>query len=343
MQETEQITRVEAAEATDEQLTEIAELADEIHKESLPDDPTTPPAEYIADIRSLPSYTKQTYWTLHQGDRLAGYSVLYVEFKDENKQLARVSASVRKELRKSKIGSRLLLLAAQEAKALGRTLVDGWVTKGLDGEGFASAVGAESAIENFHNRLMIADLDREMLEEWVRRAPDRASGYKLSFYTGATPDEDLGSMSALMRVMNTAPEADYVEDDSFPPEQVAEYERTAIEQGWVPWTLVAKGPDGEFAGFTRIYPNRFQPAIVYQEDTGVVPEHRNRGLGRWLKAAMMLKILDELPETKIVETGNAVSNQPMLGINNAMGFKPVETWIKMSIETDALIERLGIG
>lgn len=43
-------------------------------------------------------------------------------------------------------------------------------------------------------------------------------------------------------------------------------------------------------------PNR--PMILEQGFTGVYPEYRNKGLGRWLKAEMMQRILRERPEVE---------------------------------------------
>lgn len=332
--------RIEASEATDAELAMLCDLINEVRAELLPDDPPMPAEELRADVRSEPSYTKQFYWVLEDGGAIHGCSSLRVEFKDENKTLARVGVSVRRPLRRQGFGSSLLKEAAIAALDLDRTLVDGWVAKDRDGADFASAIGAKEEIEMYVNRLRTADVDRVLLETWVAKAQERATGYTLGWYEGATPPEDLVAMSALMKVMNTAPDAAYVEDDSFPPEQVAEYERKAVEEGWVPWTLTARSPDGELAGYTRIYPNRFRPEIVYQDDTGVVPSHRNKGVGRWLKAAMLLKIMDELPDTGFIETGNATSNAPMLAINDAIGFRPVLTWVKMSIATEQLISRL---
>ena len=68
---------------------------------------------------------------------------------------------------------------------------------------------------------------------------------------------------------------------------------------------------------------RLEPWLAYQDDTGVDPEHRNKGLGRWLKAAMAKRFVSEFPDVTAIETGNAGSNEPMLNINIAMGFKTV--------------------
>jgi GNAT superfamily N-acetyltransferase len=71
-------------------------------------------------------------------------------------------------------------------------------------------------------------------------------------------------------------------------------------------------------------------------DTAVSREYQNRGLGRWLKAAMLQKLITERPNVKRVRTGNAHSNAPMLRINNELGFKPLRTEHMWQVEADTV-------
>ena len=98
---------------------------------------------------------------------------------------------------------------------------------------------------------------------------------------------------------------------------------------------------GLFAGFTEVtwHPNR--PEILYQEGTGVLPEFQNRGLGRWMKAAMLDQVLGERPQIRRVRTGNADSNAPMLKINIELGFKPyisVRVWKVALTQVEAYLD-----
>jgi GNAT superfamily N-acetyltransferase len=100
-------------------------------------------------------------------------------------------------------------------------------------------------------------------------------------------------------------------------------------------------PDDRVAGMTEVAWSPARPGIVEQWGTGVWPAYRNRGLGRWLKAAMLTKILRELPEARLIRTGNANSNAPMLKINHELGFKPFMSRPDWQVETQTVEKYLA--
>jgi GNAT superfamily N-acetyltransferase len=215
------------------------------------------------------------------------------------------------------------------------SLLDLAARVGGPGEPFLRAVGAELRMVERRSRCLTAGIERTLVETWVRRAKERAAGYSLLAWDGPCPDALIEDFAALKHVMNTAPlEGLDLDDFRFTAARWREVESVLLARGDQWWTVCARHDDsGELAGFTEIAFPCHWPSQAWQEDTGVWPKHRNRGLGRWLKAVMALRVLDERPAVERIETWNAGSNEAMLGINVAMGFAPVENWGDWQVPT----------
>lgn len=328
------IERVEGKTATDEQIAAISGLYNIVFGEFYPDDPPMSPAELAAEYRSEPASVLRHLWIAREGSRAVAVSRIWRDAVD-NVHLAWMSVWVAPDHRRRGIGSELAQLAISAAQDEGRTQL--FASTGDDttyGE-FAEKMGFERSrqrgrdnlLQNHENRLQIASVDRSLLTSWVDRAKERAADYELLFWDGPTSKELLGDFARVVNVMNTAPMAEGEQDWDFTPDKVTEWETRQADNGYIFWTYAARHlPSAELAGYTRIYPNPWRPSLAYQDDTGVDPRHRNKGLGRWLKAAMLEKLIEVRPGTATIITGNAASNEAMLSINNALGFRPHLTW-----------------
>jgi GNAT superfamily N-acetyltransferase len=107
--------------------------------------------------------------------------------------------------------------------------------------------------------------------------------------------------------------------------------------------VLTREADGTISGITEVNWAPYRPAFIEQQFTGVRPDARGRGLGKWIKAAMLLHIRDLYPATEWIATGNAGSNAPMLKINRALGFKQHRRGTAYQITRDELAERLNAG
>ncbi|NNJ11039.1 hypothetical protein EKD04_011915 [Chloroflexales bacterium ZM16-3] len=135
-----------------------------------------------------------------------------------------------------------------------------------------------------------------------------------------------------------------VEDQKVTPEKVREFEASNQAQGNFAWTIVAReAATGHMVGFTEIFGNPARPTILHQGATAVRPEFRGHRMGRWMKAAMLEKVLAEKPEARFVRTGNASSNAPMLAINIDLGFKPYLLVTIWQVETEKALGYAGEG
>jgi GNAT superfamily N-acetyltransferase len=193
------------------------------------------------------------------------------------------------------------------------------------------------------NQLLLAEVDHDMLRAWQERAGERASDFELGLWRGPYPEEELERAAAMMESANLVPREQLdLEDFHFTPEQLRDRDLSMVQRGFDRWTLYAEHREsGQIAGFTEVLWNPSKPDLLEQGGTCVFEEYQNRGLGRWLKAAMIDIVERECPQARRIQTGNANSNAPMLSINREMGFKPYIEVIFWQAEIDRIREYLG--
>jgi GNAT superfamily N-acetyltransferase len=236
--------------------------------------------------------------------------------------------------RRQGIGTLLLHELVDRARAAGRTLLLGGYDEGnVDGAAFAEHVGATTSNTEVQNRAATAGWDRAMLEQWVADAAVGAAGYSLVAYDSRCPDDLLDALVEVKKAMNDAPRTEKLDDFKHTAEHVRASEAEAVAAGTVMWFVGARhDATGELGGYSQLYWNPRKPWLADQGDTAVIAAHRGHGIGRWLKAVNALRLLDERPDVRIVETWNDGSNKWMLAINDAMGFRPAARWIETELE-----------
>lgn len=327
------ITRHDPRHDTDDEIAERVVYANRLRSEVLPDDPDETVEQTAAAIRTSPPRLRHVAFRVRDEDgQLVANAGTRIDPEDDNPDVLWAWINVLPAHRRSGIGRRLLaeLLDVAEAEGCSRLLGSTW-ERVPAGASFAEAFGAVARQAAHLNHLPLAEVDRPMLERWVAEAATRAADYELIGWDGAVPEEHLARWMDLLLVMNTAPLDDLeLNDFTLTAEEIRDAERQSEAMGVEQWTLVARHcATGEWAGFHDVGWDPAQPQFVYVGATGVQPDHRGHALGKWLKAAMTLRIVDERPDVTSIRTGNADSNDAMLGINRQMGYRPLlaqTTW-----------------
>lgn len=321
-------------------------MENRMRAEREPDDPPVTLEEDIQRWRNIPPFIDVKAWGVWNEDRSeliasASVAVLHVE---QNQHLAEVEIEVLPEYRRRGLARRLLALCVDVARQENRRLMMSATTSiAPAGEAFVRHIGGELGLAMHTNQLLLADLDRDLVRRWLERGEQNRADFELLFWDGAYPASEVDVMADFLEVNNTQPRENLdMEDWHITSEHLREFERSMAAQGLRRWTMVLRERgSGKFVGYTEItwHPNR--PHILEQGGTSVVEAYRKRGLGRWLKAAMLDKITRELPDAKFVRTGNAFSNAPMLKINDELGFKPYRTRYQWQVETQKALNYLG--
>ena len=319
-------------------LADAASLATAYWREVLgPDEPETLPAEMYEELHVGRDDISSTLLLARDGTDAIGLGSIDIRQGMGNEHMAWVEdLFVLPSHRRRGIGSALFDEVVSRAREAGRTLVLGGFDDGnVGGAAFAAHVGAETGHAEKQNRARTADLDRSMLERWVADAVTGASGYSLVAFDDRCPDDLLGAVTRLAVAMNDAPRTDKLDDFVHTAQHVRAGEAEMAAAGTSLWYVGARhDASGELAGYTELTHNPRTPWLAEQGDTAVIAAHRGHGIGRWLKAVNALRLLDERPEVRVIETWNDGSNTWMLAINDAMGFKAVATWIETELELD---------
>jgi len=318
-----------------------------LHAEAVPDDPRRPLAEEMAAVRNQPPAEDGVVRIARDA---AGAIAGFLDCGWE--QVAGVDHALMTEIavlpdwRRRGLGWLLLDRVAGIAEQRGLRVVMGRTRENVpSGAEFCARFGAEPAFVGRENRLDLRFVDRELVARWIADGPVRAPGYRLEFVAGRTPPELLDRVADVLNVMNTAPRENLdIGDIPMTADLVRDQEEAALAAGEQLWAFYAvEESSGRFVGLTTIEVRPGTPDRVRVGDTGVDPDHRGRGLGKWLKAAITERILAELPEVRWVITYNAGSNDAMLGINTELGFRVAALHTTWQITTDQLRGRLRSG
>lgn len=316
------------------------------HAERRPGEPPTPNAEAESWMRRPQPGEANRYWLVWRDGEVVGSA--YADWVVEGPMLATNGhilwggANVRADHRRRRIGTHLMRRIADVLVDQGRTVM----TTGTEedcGRAFLARLGASVKMESAENRLNLADVDWDMVAAWAAEGPRRSPDTRLVFWEHRVPESEFADYgAALGRLLNTMPFDDLDHGEIvITPEILRDGQARLDETGGSVHTMITREPDGTISGITDVGYSPGRPDRVDQQFTGVHPDHRGRGLGKWLKAAMLLDIRERYPDAKIVVTGNANSNDPMLGINRRLGFRTFKGHTSYQIDRDGLLKGLA--
>jgi GNAT superfamily N-acetyltransferase len=241
----------------------------------------------------------------------------------DNLHLAWLDVHVHPEHRRRGHGSALLDGLVNQVRATGRTSIgtSGWESEGTIA--FAARHGLERKAFEVNRRQVLAELDWAMLDKLYGEARAAASAYEVVRQLGRTPEEDLDAVAVMVAAINDAPTDDLdIEDEVFSSERVRAYETAHEGRGITIHRLMARHREtGELAGQTVVGVEQERPHIGEQHDTSVVAAHRGHRLGLLMKLEMNRWLRDSQPQLETIDTWNAESNDFMISVNEALGYR----------------------
>jgi len=239
----------------------------------------------------------------------------YARLPHEPGRAGEIDVHVRPDRRRLGAGSRLLAVAAEQLRAGGARTVLAQVMAGTPAVPFLESHHFRCVLTLQELMLSVRELDPARLRALAESGP---AAYRVIRWRGNAP-EVFAQEFAAAKVATAEPPAG--EQMNWDVERVREMAEMVAKRGDDLYTVAALHDDGSIAGFTEMVVPGAQPWRAIQHDTTVVPEHRGRRIGIWLKATMLEWLRAERPEVAEVETDNADDNRHMLAVNEELGFR----------------------
>lgn len=316
------------------------------HLELWPDDPMTPDEIVEAELK------KDNPFELHDRYEISRDGVMLSTFHTEtvspaspeyetNKHLMWLDLYVRPDARRHGIAKLWLPLVLEVMDRHGPTVVGMWAQQ-EPGHSFIKWLDAEPKLTSIESRLKLSEVDWAMVERWCAEGQERSPHTRLDIYDGPLPDAILEDYAPqLTSLLNTMPfEGLDIGKIAVTPAIIREWDERMALGGEVLHTVMTHEADGVLSGITDVGWAPYRRTLLFQRFTGVRPDARGRGLGKWIKAAMLLHMRKLYSDLEWVATDNAHSNGPMLKINRTLGFKPHRTEVTYQMTRDQLESRI---
>ena len=330
------------------------------------DDLLTARAEFIAEIRPeepAPSRQEQRqflsqipelrdhviFWLLYDGDtNCVGFCSIQHPKPDNpdyeaNKDRIYVEPVVLAPYRRQGIGTQLLPLIVKYAQKVGAS----WIqsdTKFESGFRFSEKIGATEAGRQRTNRLTIDQVNWDQMQHWVAEGQSQNPDTELMRIDLLPASNLIEPICDLITEINRNQPRDDLEGMSYivTPEELMKQAKRLEELGQERVIYATRESNNTLSGMTDMFYGAAKPTYAHISLTGVRREFQNHGLGKWLKAAMLLDLHEHHPEVRFVDTNNFNNNSPMLSINDRIGFKLLEQYVFYKIRVHDLALKVSM-
>ncbi|MHA1442617.1 MAG: GNAT family N-acetyltransferase [Candidatus Heimdallarchaeota archaeon] len=335
-------------EASEELWDKYFENSEAIHREGDPRD-KLPSRTLEKSFMIEPSSDFNVYrWIIFNEDnsQVFGYGHLWHEnekspYYENVKDKVSAYIAIAKEQRRKGLATDLLEVMIRHAKSIGKSIIRAEISSD-SAVSFCQALDGKLITERVLNRLYLVDVDLSLLDNWrnYAKAISEKSGIEV-FET--VPEKDLKEFCEVYtKIWNLAPAEDMHGELIITPEKRRADEALYRDKGikWI--TIMSREKNRTISGLTEAFYHEDNPDFLEQELTGVLEEYQGRGLGKWLKAAMLFYLSEQFPEAKYIQTGNNNRNASMLSINNRMGFEVYKKQTFFEFDLNTLLTKLRI-
>ncbi|MGX1676345.1 GNAT family N-acetyltransferase [Streptomyces sp. NPDC055400] len=277
------------------------------------------------------AHSRRLAWLASDADANPVGTAFLRLFDGGQEHLAELTLHVHPVERRKGVGSRLLDTAVAAARDNTRRCVVAQAEAGSPGENFLPAHSFRKVLTLRFARLPLANVDTTALAEIIERPHP---GYRLASWQGTVPDDLAQTFAASRRAMDDMPmEATDHGTTAWDVDRVRAAAKAVEQRGDHLHTVVAiDTSNGSITGFTELVVPGGGTGDAQHYGTGVLPEHRGHGLGRWMKAEAIRQAHGHYPDLGGLLTDTADSNTHMRHISDSLGYVPTHTTLQYQLD-----------
>ncbi|MCO5993024.1 GNAT family N-acetyltransferase [Actinoallomurus rhizosphaericola] len=262
--------------------------------------------------------SRHLLWVARAEGAVTGVARLRLFEGAGRRHLGELTLHVHPEHRRRGVGTALLRTVARAARDEQRRTLVVEASSQTPGTSFLEANGFICALS-----LSLLLLDVAAAPGVEEIVGTEHPGYHLTRWLGVVPDELAEAFAEAKSAMGDMPtgKRDFG-TTTWDTDRVRDMAEVVEKRGDTLLTVAALNGD-RVAGFTELVIPVGDGTRAIQYDTAVVSAHRGRGLGLWVKAAMLEWLRAEWPAVREIETDNAEDNAHMLAVNERLGFRPL--------------------
>lgn len=249
-----------------------------------------------------------------------------------NKHLLWAQGHLLPECRRHGIGHSWLPRVGETMDELGATVCTSFAEL-ESGQAFLAWIGSRKVLSGTENRLELRSVDWAMVDRWSRID----SGFRLQLHEPRVPEPLFGEFCPAYTQLGKGVPLEQMDEGDWitTPERMRDNYARMDAEGSAHLCLLAYDSEG-IVGLTEFVARPYEPELIRQELTAVLPRAQGHGLGKLLKAVLLLHVRKHHPQARWVVTENANSNAPMLSINERLGFRPYRAGGVYQITRDEL-------
>ena len=313
--------------ADDATIDEVLRLRDAARAVDWPDFPPPCPISFRGLLRFARHSRRDEFRVARDGDVIVGFLEISLPLLD-NLENADVDIVVHPDHRRRGIGRAFHEYTLDFLRDAGRKRVGGHSLDAGPAADFARAMGAQPGLAEVRRRLDLSTMDDDV--DTLAAAWSKAGGYELVQWTNRTPDryvDDVASLDATF--LTEAPIGDLVlEPERVDTARIRESEAWADLRGFRRYhTGAVHTATGRLVALSALGRPASTTWHANQWITLVNPDHRGHRLGLVVKLENLRLCRMAEPALRYVDTWNADVNDHMIAINEAMGFRVVDTWM----------------